>query len=128
MKRNILFLTLDDIMVLEFIGYSLEESLPNTSIGILDAHYEKDASEILKSTKVDLIVVDMNIETLDTYEFYDKIQNNSKYKEIPFVFLSANKEDQDIAIKKERNNFFLKPLDADQLLKRLHDILQTLLY
>jgi len=39
MKLNILFLTLDDIMVLEFIGYSLEESLQDTSIGILEARY-----------------------------------------------------------------------------------------
>lgn len=124
MKLNILFLTLDDIMVLEFIGYSLEESLTDTTIGILDAQYEKDAREILESTRVDLIIADMNINTLESYEFYDKLQEENKYKDIPFVFLSANEEDQDIAILKGISNFFLKPLDVEQLLQTLHDILK----
>jgi len=125
MKLNILFLTLDDIMVLEFIGYSLEQSLTDTSIGILEAHYEKDANEILESTKVDLIIADMNIDTLESYEFYDKLQEDDKYKNIPFVFLSANEEDQDIAILKGISNFFLKPLEVEQLLITLHNILKS---
>lgn len=124
MKLNILFLTLDDIMVLEFIGYSLEESLEDTTIGILDAQYEKDAKEILESTRVDLIIADMNINTLESYEFYDKLQEDDKYKNIPFVFLSENEEDQDIAILKGISNFFLKPLDVEQLLQTLHNILK----
>ena len=124
MKLNILFLTLDDIMVLEFIGYSLEESLEDTNIGILDAQYEKDAKEILESTRVDLIIADMNINTLESYEFYDKLQEDDKYKNIPFVFLSENEEDQDIAILKGISNFFLKPLDVEQLLQTLHNILK----
>ena len=125
MKLNILFLTLDDIMVLEFIGYSLEESLKDTSIGILEARYEKDAMELLESTRVDLIIADMNINTLESYEFYDKLQENDKLKNIPFVFLSENEEDHDIAILKGISNFFLKPLDIDKLLKTLHDILKN---
>jgi len=125
MKLNILFLTLDDIMVLEFIGYSLEESLSDTSIGILEAHYEKDANEILESTKIDLIIADMNIDTLESYEFYDKLQESDKYKNIPFVFLSSNEEDQDIAILKGISNFFLKPLNVEQLLLTLHNILKN---
>lgn len=125
MKLNILFLTLDDIMVLEFIGYSLEESLSDTTVGILEAHYEKDADKILESTKIDLIIADMNIDTLESYEFYDKIQEDEKYKNIPFVFLSSNEEDQDIAILKGISNFFLKPLDVEQLLSTLHNILKS---
>jgi len=124
-KLNILFLTLDDIMVLEFIGYSLEESLKDASIGILEARYEKDALEILESQKVSLIIADMNINTLESYEFYDKLQLDNKYKNIPFVFLSANEDDQDIAILKGISNFFLKPLDVDQLLETLHNILKN---
>ena len=125
MKLNILFLTLDDIMVLEFIGYSLEESLKDTSIGILDAHTEKDAIEIIEFQTVDLIIADMNIDTIESYEFYDKLQQDVKYKDIPFVFLSSNEEDQDIAILKGISNFFLKPLNVDQLLESLHNILKN---
>lgn len=125
MKLNILFLTLDDIMVLEFIGFSLEESLSDTSVGIFEAHYEKDANKILESTRIDLIIADMNIDTIESYEFYDRLQEDEKYQHIPFVFLSANEEDRDIAILKGISNFFLKPLDVEQLLKKLYNILTS---
>ena len=126
MKLNLLFLTLDDIMVLEFIGYSLEESLEDVSIGILEASREDDAIEILETEKVHLIIADMNIKTLESYEFYDKLQVSEHYHNIPFVFLSSEEDDYDIAILKGISNFFLKPLDVDLLLERLHDILKDL--
>ena len=81
--------------------------------------------ELFESTKVDLIIADMNINTLESYEFHDKLQQDSKLKHIPFVFLSENEEDQDLAILKGISNFFLKPLDIDNLLKTLHDILKN---
>lgn len=125
MKLNILFLTLDDIMVLEFLGHSLEESLTDTAIGILEARYEKDAIKILESSRVDLIIADMNIDTLESYEFYDKLQEDDKYKNIPFIFLSNLEEDQDIAILKGISNFFLKPIDVDQLLETVQKIIRN---
>jgi len=124
MKLNILFLTLNDITVLEFIAYSLQESLPGTSIDISEASYAKDAMKILESKRIDLIIGDMNIDTLESYEFYDNLQLFDEYKDIPFVFLSSNEEDQEIAFLKGISNFFLKPLDVDQLLETLHNILK----
>ena len=125
MKLNILFLTLDDIMVLEFIGSSLEESLENTSIGILEAHNEKDALEVLELHTVDLIIADMNIDSLNSYKFYEILQKDIKFKDIPFVFLSSDEKDQDISVVKDINNFFLKPLDVDKLFTTLKNILKN---
>jgi len=125
MKLNILFLTINDISVLEFMGYSLEESLPHTSINILEARYDNDAIRILQENRIDLIIADMNIDTLESYEFYDKLQLNPQYKNIPFVFLSDNEEDQEIAFLKGICNFFLKPLNVDQLVNTLHTILKN---
>jgi len=123
MKLNILFLTQDDRMVLEFIGYTLEESLKDSSIGIFDAQYEKEAIDILEFNTIDLIIADMNIDTLESYEFYDMLRLDVKFRDIPFVFLSSNEEDQEIAILKGISNFFLKPLDVEKLLETLHNLL-----
>jgi CheY-like chemotaxis protein len=112
MKLNILFLSQDDRMVLEFIGYSIQESLGDVTIGILEAQTKEEAVEILEFNSVDLIIADMNIDTIQSYKFYDSLQEELfKFKDIPFVFLSSDPEDQEIAILKGLQNFFLKPLE-----------------
>jgi len=123
MKFNILFLTINDVSVLELMTYTLEESLDGTSIDILDASTDKDAMKILESERIDLIIADMNIDTIESYTFYDNLQLIDKYKEIPFIFLSSDIDDQEIAFLKGINNFFLKPLNADQVLETLKGIL-----
>ena len=122
-KLNILFLTLNDISVLDFLGYSIEESLPDTVIQTFEASSDLEAMQVLKSHRIDLIIADMNIDTIESYEFYDKLQLTNNYKNIPFIFLSSNEEDQEISLLKGISNFFLKPLNVDQLLNALNRIL-----
>jgi len=126
MKLNILFLSQDDRMVLEFIGYSVQESLGDVTIGILEAQKEEEAIEVLEFNSVDLIIADMNIDTIASYKFYDKLQDELfKFSDIPFVFLSSDPEDQEIAMLKGLQNFFLKPLDVELLLQTLENILKS---
>ncbi len=124
MQFNILFLTDNDLSVLDFMVYSLQESLPGISISTFGAKYESEAMAILESEKISLIIADMNIDTIESYEFYDDLQLDDYYKDIPFVFLSSNEEDQEIAFLKGISNFFLKPLNIDDLLDTLRDILK----
>lgn len=126
MKLNILFLTQDDRMVLEFMGHTLEDSLQDTTIGIYDASTHEEAINIIQYNTIDLIIADMDIDTIESYEFYDELHADVKFDSIPFVFLSANEENQEIAILKGISNFFLKPLDVEQLLETLHDILSNI--
>ena len=123
-KLNILFLTLHDISVLDFLGYSIEESLPDTVIKTFEASNDLEAMKVLRSNRIDLIIADMNIDTIESYEFYDKLQLTNNYKNIPFIFLSSNEEDQEISLLKGISNFFLKPLNVDQLLNALNKILK----
>ena len=126
MKLNILFLSQDDRMVLEFIGYSIQENLGDVTIGILEAQTEEEAIEVLEFNSVDLIIADMNIDTIASYKFYDRIQDELfKFSDIPFVFLSSDPEDQEIAMLKGLQNFFLKPLDVELLLQTLENILKN---
>ncbi len=123
MILNILYLSEDDETVFDFIGYSLESSLGDCSIKNFVADEEKDAIKILEFNNINLIVADMNIKSIYSFEFYDKLHADVKFEHIPFVFLSSNEEDQEISILKGLSNFFLKPLDVDQLLETLHNIL-----
>ena len=123
MQLNILYLSEDEEAIFEFIGYSLEHTLQNISIKSFVADTTEDALKILEYNNINLIVADMNINSISSYEFYDKLNLDVKFSNIPFVFLSSNEEDKEISILKGFSNFLLKPLDVDQLLKTLHDIL-----
>jgi len=123
MLLNILYLSKDDVTVFEFLGYSLESSLDDGTVNSFIADNEKEAIDILEFNNINLIVADMNIDSICSFEFYDKLHLDMKFQDIPFVFLSSNEEDQEISILKGLSNFFLKPLDVDQLLKTLHCIL-----
>ena len=125
MILSILYLSEDDETVFDFIGYSLESSLGDCTIKNFVADNEKDAIEILEFNNINLIVADMNIDSIYSFEFYDKLNLDVKFQDIPFVFLSSNEDDQEISILKGISNFFLKPLDVDQLLETLHNILDN---
>jgi two-component system, chemotaxis family, chemotaxis protein CheY len=123
-QLNILFLSQDDKMVLEMLAFSVEESLQDISIGVLETSTEEEAMKILEFNNIDLIIADMNIDSLASYQFYDKLQALHKFNHIPFVFLSSDIEDQEIAVLKGVQNFFLKPLNIDQLLEHVSTILK----
>ncbi len=126
MLLNILFISDDDRFILDMIGFNIETSLENCNIGIFQAEKEIDIRQSLNHDDIHLIVADMNIDKIVVDEFYDKLQRDIKYRDFPFVFTSANAEDIEIASLKGLDNFFLKPIDVDKLLERLHDILENI--
>jgi len=125
MILSILYLSKDDETVFDFIGYSLESSLGDCTVKNFIADNEQDAINIIEFNNINLIVADMNIDSICSFEFYDKLNLDVKFKDIPFVFLSSDEDDQEISILKGLSNFFLKPLNIDQLLETLHNILDN---
>jgi CheY-like chemotaxis protein len=123
MKINILFLTSDDNYILEFIKLALETSLNDTEVNIFGTKVTKEAFEIIYQDEINLIIADMDLDSIESYEFYDSLKTNQTLNNIPFVFLSSDIEDQEIALLKGINNFFLKPLNDEQLIKKIHSIL-----
>jgi CheY-like chemotaxis protein len=123
MKVNILFLTSDDNYILEFIKLALETSLNDTKVNVYGTKVTDEAFKIIHQDEINLIIADMDLDSIESYEFYDSLKANQTLQPIPFVFLSSDIEDQEIALLKGINNFFLKPLNDEQLIKKIHTIL-----
>jgi len=126
MLLNILFISTDDRFILDMIGFNIENSLEDCSIGIFQAQEELDILQSLNHDDIHLIVADMNIDEIIVDEFYDRLQRDIKYRDFPFVFTSSIGEDIEIASLKGLDNFFLKPIDVDKLLARLYEILENI--
>jgi CheY-like chemotaxis protein len=66
----------------------------------------------------DLIVSDIMMPVMEGYEFYEKTRANPYLNHIPFIFLTAKQEDEDVRYGKELgvDDYLTKPIQADDLL------------
>lgn len=66
----------------------------------------------------DLILSDIIMPVMDGYEFYEETRANPYLNHIPFVFLTAKQEDEDVRFGKElgADDYLIKPIESDDLL------------
>jgi DNA-binding NarL/FixJ family response regulator len=90
-----------------------------------------EALRLLESDQPDLILADIMMPNMNGYQFFQRVRSNPAWTWIPFIFLSAKGEGEDIRFAKELgiDDYLMKPIEADDLiaavigrLKR-HDVL-----
>ncbi|EAZ90892.1 ATP-binding protein [Crocosphaera chwakensis] len=98
-----------------FIGY-----FEDTHHTILLANDGSKALEIIKSHKIDLILMDLRMPMVDGYEASKIIKDRLKSRNIPIIILSASVQDQEKEeLKQICQGFLIKPISRFQLLLRL---------
>lgn len=78
----------------------------------------KSALAILETTKIDLLLLDIEMPGTNGIDFFEKLQKDEKFKNIPVVFITANSEDKTVqkAIKKGAKGYITKPFNPATLL------------
>ncbi len=107
-------------------------------IGFLeDKHYKfnyttngKDALKALFSKKFDLILLDINMPTMDGFEVCRRIKNDDSTKEIPIIFLSAYHDEKSIstAFSLGAVDYIRKPFNGLELIARVDTHIQMRKY
>jgi len=71
-----------------------------------------------QSRPPDLIVSDIMMPRMNGYEFFQAVRANRKWLAIPFIFLTAKGEREDVKLGKSLGveDYVVKPFDADELL------------
>ncbi len=69
--------------------------LENEGYEVLPAYGGKDALDLLKDTKPDLILLDIMMEGIDGWGVYESIRKNDETKDIPVVMLTAKAQSID---------------------------------
>ena len=72
----------------------------------------------------DLILLDIWMSGTDGRDICKRVKENPLTKDIPVVFLSANTGIREIATVCEARDFIAKPFEMQELLSKLHTILQ----
>ena len=104
------------------------EDIPTMAEGICDvlevegyatiqAHNGVEALSRLEKSHVDLILADVMMPLMDGHDLYQKVRERPEWMAIPFVFLTAKGQKEDVRLGKGlgADDYLLKPFDPDDL-------------
>jgi len=92
---------------------------------IIEAENGAEAFRLLKTNKVDLIVSDWNMPTMNGLELLKQVRADERLKDIPFLMVTAEGQKENIigAIQAGVSNYVVKPFSAAVLAEKLAKIL-----
>jgi CheY-like chemotaxis protein len=102
--------------------FSLSKSLENLKMNVITAINGKEALRKLDEHKeIDVVLLDMMMPEMDGYETAKKIREQSKWRNLPVIAVTAKAMtgDRDKCIRAGASDYITKPVDVDQLLSLL---------
>ena len=92
---------------------------------ILEAEDGEDAMEVLKSNKVDLILLDWNMPNLSGIGFLKQMRAIDAYKEIPVIMITSEASKLNVveAIKAGVSAYVTKPINSSILFEKISQFL-----
>ena len=112
----------DEKTNVEFIVSNLEQKYK-----IKTAPNGKVALKILEKFDIDLILLDIQMPVLNGYETAKQIQNDTRLKEIPIIFITAKSDSESIikGFELGAKDYISKPFNLKELQVRVSNHLQT---
>lgn len=95
----------------------LREMLGMEGFTVLTASNGREALDNMQSITPDLILSDIAMPEMDGFAFFEAVRNKPEWVTIPFVFLTARGEKQDVLAGKDlgAEDYLVKPLTRDEL-------------
>jgi CheY-like chemotaxis protein len=96
----------------------LRELLEFSGYAVFTAAGGREGLQVLRQVKPDLIVTDVLMRDMDGFEFYQAVYAEEKWRDIPFLFLSAKNRFRDEARQQgiQSYSYVPKPFAVDELL------------
>jgi response regulator RpfG family c-di-GMP phosphodiesterase len=114
-QRNKSILVVDDSRSLrQFVVQGLAEA----GYTVFEADDGKSALAFLSTSKVDLVVTDIQMPELDGVALYDAVRSTPKLCSAPFIFMSVKRDAETMRYLKKRGivGYLTKPFEIEQLL------------
>jgi len=113
--------TLKKIIFVDDVFYSLTtiKQRLKSQYEIYPAQTVEKMFEILKSVKPDLILLDVNMPEINGFEALEKIKADTRYSEIPVIFLSAKNDKNSVVngMSLGAVDFITKPVSTENLIE-----------
>lgn len=122
---DIRFLVVEDSPTMrQLITFSLKR-IPNSKI--VEASDGVDALKKLKENRFDLIVSDINMPLMDGLKLVSMIRSDPAYRSTPIVIVTTegSQTDREKGLALGANAYLSKPIQTNELLKIVRDLLKT---
>jgi two-component system cell cycle response regulator DivK len=92
---------------------------------LVEANNAHEALDILKTTRPNLILMDINMPDMDGYTLTARIKSMPGFERIPILAITANvmRGDREKTLEAGCDGYIQKPLDIDQLIKEIERFL-----
>jgi DNA-binding response OmpR family regulator len=92
---------------------------------VLVAKDAMELSKIIEDTKLDLVLLDINLPWVDGYELCGLMKSHPALKNLPIAFISGNKSEEDIKKGFEAgcDEYITKPFEVDEIQKTVSNLL-----
>ncbi len=120
--KDLTVLVVDDFVTMRRIVRKILRDLNFQNI--IEAEDGLAALEVLKTTKVDLIVSDWNMPRMTGLDLLKEVRASDKLKDTPFLMVTAESQKENIveAVKARVSNYIVKPFTAATLEEKLAKI------
>jgi two-component system KDP operon response regulator KdpE len=115
-KRKVLVVD-DERAILKVIGIKLKIS----GYDVVTAFDGQEALELVESESPDIMLLDVIMPGIDGFEVLQKLR---AFSELPVIVFSARPENAPKALSLGANDFIAKPLDIDDMAKRIEILLE----
>ncbi|MGV8124079.1 MAG: response regulator transcription factor [Candidatus Xenobiia bacterium LiM19] len=123
-SRELILLVDDD----EHILRSLEIYLKMEEFRVMTAPGGREALEVLKETRPDLIVLDIMMPEIDGFQVLEYIKGDPKIKNVPVIMLTAKSQDIDVLKGYQEGiaSYMTKPFNLNELVDNINLIFESL--
>jgi signal transduction histidine kinase len=99
----------------------LNAFLKNRNLEIMEAGNGKEAVDLARECRPELIIMDLRMPVMNGYEAIKILQNDKDLKSIPVIALTASamKEDEERVLKAGFNGYLKKPVNLNELLSEM---------
>jgi len=121
--KDLTVLIVDDFLTMRRIVRKILRDLGFEDI--IEAEDGSAALDVLKRTRVDLIVSDWNMPRMTGLELLKEVRSSGSFKDTPFLMVTAEAQRENIveAVKARVSNYITKPFTAAVLEEKLAKIL-----
>lgn len=104
----------------------LEITLTSQGYEIISATNGREALELARQDRPDLVISDVLMPVMDGFEFCRQMKEDSEFNRIPFIFLTGtytDERDQKLAMAVGAASYLLKPIEPEPLLKIVRQVM-----
>ena len=107
------------------IGLMMKMMLTYKGYSVVLLEKADEVEETLSKHKIDLIFMDMLLSGINGTDVCAVIKNNSQYKAIPLIMMSAHPDAKKICLQAGANDFISKPFDTHDLLAKVANLMKN---